>query len=123
MFFLLEFPVNAYYPKAEFDVKNSKLSTKKLEELDQAWFLFLEDKREVLLAKGKSYTIDQASSFTIESNTNGDLLYSTLKKLKEKRENPDYNLAAIEFLRSQNLNLKKKKDDKPITVSFKYYAF
>lgn len=123
LFFILQLSANAYYPKAEVDVKNSKLNNRKLEELDQAWFLFLEDKTEVLRPKGKKYTVDQSSAFTIDTNENGDLLYPTLKRIKQKRENPDFNLAAIEFLRNQNINLKKKNAEKPITINFKYYAF
>lgn len=113
----------AYYPKAEVDIKNTKLGNRKLEELDSMWFQYLQENSESLRPTGKKYTIDQSCRYTIESNENGDLLFDTIKLVKQKRENPTYNLEAINFLREQNPNLKKKKADKPLTIDFKYYAF
>ena len=120
---LVAHPVLSYYPKAEIDIKNTKIPNRKASDLDDNWLKFLQDNPENLKPKGKKYSIDQFCRYTIESTENGELLYNTLKLVKQKRENPGFNLQGIEFLRNQNLKFKKKKANKPLTIDFKYYAF
>lgn len=116
-------PAQAYYPKAEVDIRNTKIPNRTASQLDDLWLSFLKSNPENIKPAGKKYSIDQFCRYTVESSANGEVLYDTIKLVKQKRENPSYNLAAIEFLRSQNLKLKKKKADKPLTIDFKYYAF
>ncbi len=116
-------PTQAYYPKGEVDIKNTKMPNKRATELDNLWLAYLKDNPENIKPAGKKYSIDQFCRYTVDLTANGNLAYDTLKLIKQKRANPGYNLAAIEFIRSQNLKLKKRKADKPLTIDFKYYAF
>ena len=81
----------------------------------------------MLLGKQKDgsvaeYRVDQSCEFEFALNDKSELHIDSLK-LSEHKNNFDYNLKAIEFLRENPLKLKKKKADKASSIKFLYFAF
>lgn len=114
----------AYYPSIHLDFKNAKVERSQKEKMKLALLEYLSEHPQVLMSEKKRYKEDQYCRYEIdlEPETN-KLILSTIKVLDDK-SNIAYNLKIIEFLRSyQDFEIKKRNEEKPIEIGFKYLAF
>jgi len=111
-------------PRAEIRFKNTKVDGKFLNQINREWFRYLEENPTALLKKGKKYKIDQKCIYEFSLDEKNFLELESLKIFKQKnKDNFDFNLAAIDFLKRYYLELKQKDQKKPMRIEFLYYAF
>ena len=123
LFNSMSLPAKAYFPKIHLDFDNVKMKRIYKERAELALLNYLEDYPEVLKPAGKRYKKDQYCKYEMELLSKNKVDVTSIKVL-DKKKNLSYNLKVIEFLRGyKEFNIEKKDEDKPITISFKYYAF
>ncbi len=118
-------------PYAEIKFENLKISRKLQKRINREWFAHLKNKKELLYNLDKTsnqkqnYKSDQVCLFNGDLLEDGSIDLSSLKLIKQKTNNFDYNLAAIDFLRTAAYKFpegKKQKNSK-IKLSFRYFSF
>ncbi len=120
----LSLPVSAVYPSAYVKLRNAKVDeVVNRDILDESLLKFLELKPDIMKPKGKPYKVDQSCSFTAELDAEGQHIDLNSMKLLKHKNNLDYNLRVIEFLREHPIRMQKKNPDKPIIIKFVYLAF
>lgn len=115
-------PSLAIYPSGTIKLHNAKLISHKKDALSNAWLKYLEADPKILYQKDKDYKIDQYCSYTIETDPQGSFVLDSIKLLKHKN-NIDYNLKTIQFLRERKIKVKQKNSSKPIEIEFIYSSF
>jgi hypothetical protein len=120
LFFII--PAYGYYPSGVVKLHNAKIQKSNSEKLGDQWLEFLDEKPEILKSKTKNFKEDQYCKFSAQLNNDGQIILDSLKLLKHKN-NFQYNLRAIEFLRANNPKFKIKDFKKLIEIEFKYFAF
>jgi hypothetical protein len=116
--------VLAYYPKVKLDFQNIKMKRTDREELQKDLLEFLTESPEVLKPEHKRYKEDQYCRYEMDTDPESkNIKLETIKVLDDK-ENLSYNLKIIEFLRlNPDITIKKRDEEKPVEIEFKYLAF
>ncbi len=114
--------VQAIYPSGIVKIHNAKLKSIGIEKLNKKWFEFIYEYPEVLTPEGKKYKVDQYCSFSLELNSNGNIMIDSIKLLKHK-QNFKYNLKAIQFLKETELTFSKIDATKPVELEMIYESF
>lgn len=114
--------VQAIYPSGIIKIHNAKLKSMGIEKLNKKWFEFIYEYPEVLTPAGKKYKVDQYCSFSLELDTNGNIMANSIKLLKHK-QNFKYNLKAIQFLKETEVVFTKVDATKPVELEMIYESF
>ncbi len=124
----LGLPSLASLPSAEIKLKNIKLEKSLKNRINKNWTSYLKEKPQ-LLQKDKKGTVqkyksDQLCVFNGELLEDGSIDLNSLK-LEKHRNNFDYNLAAIDFLRREDYKFPqgKKKTGEKVKLEFSYLSF
>ena len=111
-------------PRAEIHFKNAKVERKFVNQISRMWLKYLEEFPSVLNKKGKSYKIDQKCVYEVELDEKGFVDLDSMRLVKHKnKDNFDFNLAAVDFLKRYFVQIDHKDKKKPIKLEFIYYAF
>jgi hypothetical protein len=124
----LGLPVLASMPSAEIKLKNIKLEKALKNRINKGWTAYLKEKPQLLQKDKKGvvqkFKSDQLCVFNGELLEDGSVDLASLK-LEKHRNNFDYNLGAIEFLRREEYKFPqgKKKANEKVILEFKYLSF
>ena len=112
----------AIYPSGKVKIHNAKLQSLSHEKLDRQWFDYIDEYPEILIPENKKYKIDQYCRYSMELDADGKIILDSIGLLKH-RQNFQYNLKAIQFLRENPLVLKRKNLNKPVELELIYESF
>ncbi len=124
----LGLPSLASMPSAEIKLKNIKLEKSLKNRINKNWTSYLKEKPQLLEKDKKGlvqkYKSDQFCVFNGELLEDGSIDLNSLK-LEKHRNNFDYNLAAIDFLRREDYKFPqgKKKAGEKVILEFRYLSF
>lgn len=116
-------PAKANLPRAFLKFHNLEIENSVKKDIQEKWTKFLNENPEVLLKPNKKYKIDQYCSFSFDLNAKTEEIEVNSIKLLKHKNNFDYNLKAIEFLKTNNFKLKKKNPEKLGEIEMFYRAF
>jgi hypothetical protein len=121
--FSFAYSASANLPRSLLKLHNIDLIEEEKLRLSKSWTRFLKTHPEALLKKGKNYKVDQYCSFSFEPDPETHEIDINSIKLLKHKNNFDFNLKAIEFLKQQNFKAKKENPDKPVEIEMLYFAF
>jgi len=112
----------ASLPYAEVKFNNLIIDKKLKNRINKDWNLFLKDRSHVLHKADTSTKSDQICRFNGQLLESGAIDLNSLK-LEKHKQNFNYNLAAIEFLRAGDYKFSLKDPKSKLQITFKYYSF